>query len=157
MALITIESVLMGRAKLSELPKDVQENIKTLVSRINQLFDGYSWPKTLPRVVNSGYRRPQDQPKNAAQSSPHLIGCAVDLDDDDSGITWKYVFKNLTKTKQIGLWIEDPRWTHGSVGSWVHLQIIPPKSGKRIFIPSTTPAAAPNFWDGKYDKSLDGF
>jgi uncharacterized protein YcbK (DUF882 family) len=153
--LITIEEVLMGRVKFEELPEEHQKNIEELVEKINKLFEGYSWPKQLPKKVNDGYRRPQDNPKNGSATSWHFKGAAIDLDDDDSGITWKYVWANRRKLKELGIYVEHPCWTHHKAGTWVHLQIKAPKSGKRFFIPSTQPNPNPSFWDGKYEADLD--
>jgi len=47
--------------------------------------------------------------------------------------------KNTAVMVECGLWAEDFRWTP----TWVHLQRIPPKSGKRIYIPSNSPPKAP--------------
>lgn len=150
---ITIDILLMGRAKLEDLPPDFQENIRTLNERVNKFFEGYEWSSNLKKV-NDGYRRPQDTPKNGSATSWHYKGAAVDIDDDDFGTRWRYVWENRQNLKDIGLWMEHPNWTHGN-GSWLHFQIYPPKSGRRFFIPSTKPASAPNFWDGKYEKDLD--
>lgn len=154
MSLVSIEDILMGRVKLEELPQDHQDNVKELQKRINKFFEGYSWPSSLPKKVNDGYRRPQDAPKNGSATSWHFKGAAIDLDDDDAGTTWKYVWANRKKLKEIGIWVEHPNWTHGA-GTWMHFQIYPPKSGKRFFVPSTAPAPAPKFWDGKYEAELD--
>lgn len=141
----------MGRAKLTDLDAETQKNLNILLERINKLRTAYG----KPLKVNDGYRRPQDTPKNGAAKSKHLLGQAIDLDDDDTAFLWKWVQNNLQLMKEIGLWIEDPRWTHGKVGTWMHFQIVPPKSGKRIFVPSTAPASLPKLWDGKYDKKFD--
>lgn len=154
MSLIKPEDLLLKRVKLEDLPEDHKNNLLELCKRINEFFEGYSWPKHLPRIVNDGYRRLKDKPKNGSATSWHFKGAAVDLDDDDQGTTWKYVWANRKKLKEIGLWVEDPRWTHGN-GSWIHFQIYPPKSGKRFFIPSAQSAPAPKFWDGKYEPELD--
>ena len=155
MPLINIEDILLRRVKMDELSDEHQNNIKELHRRINSFFEGYIWPSSLPKKVNDGYRRPQDIPKNGSATSWHFKGAAIDLDDDDAGTTWKYVWANRNKLKSIGLWVEHPNWTHGSAGTWIHFQIYPPKSGKRFFIPSVQPAPAPTFWDGKYEIELD--
>jgi hypothetical protein len=148
---ISYKEILGSKCKLQDLDPEIQENIETLHKRINTLRRHYGKPMT----VNSGLRFSEDQPKNAATKSNHLIGAAIDIDDDDQGTLWNWVKDNLQLLQKIGLWIEDPRWTHGKVGTWMHFQIVPPKSGKRIFIPSSAPASAPEIWDGKYDGSLD--
>lgn len=149
--MISFKEILMGRAELEDLAPDVQENIKTLHERINIIRKAYG----KPMKVNDGYRRSQDTPKNGAKKSNHLLGAAIDIDDDDKGTLWNWVKDNLELLQEVGLWIEDPRWTHGKVGTWMHFQIVPPKSGKRIFVPSSVPASAPYIWNGIYDRKLD--
>lgn len=146
-----MEEILCGRAKLADLPADIQVNLKLLHERINKLRTAYG----KPLKVNDGYRRPQDKPKNGAAKSNHYQGLAIDLDDDNTAFLWKWVQSNLALMQEIGLWMEDPRWTHGSVGTWMHFQVVPPKSKRRIYVPSEAPAAAPELWDGKYDSKFD--
>lgn len=149
--MISYEEILQGRAKLEDLDEETQANIKVLHERINKLRKAYGKPIR----VNDGYRRPKDTPKNGANKSNHLIGAAIDLDDDDYGTLWKWTLENLELMQEIGLWMEDPRWTHGKIGTWMHYSIFPPKSHKRIYVPSLAPASAPELWDGKYNKDLD--
>ena len=78
--MISMNEILKGRAKLEDLPEDIQANLKELLVRINKLRTAYG----KPLKVNDGYRRPQDTPKNGASKSKHLLGQAIDLDDDDS-------------------------------------------------------------------------
>lgn len=144
--MISMKEILKGRVKLEDLPKDVQENLQMLLVKINIVRKAYG----KPLKVNDGYRRPADTPKNGASKSKHLIGAAVDIDDDEEGTFWKWCLQNLDIIADAGLFLEDPRWTHGR-GSWVHFSIHPPSSGRRIFVPSVAPASAPNLWDGKYD------
>lgn len=146
-----MDELLRGRAKLADLPEDIQANLNTLYERINKLRAAYG----KPLKVNDGYRRPQDKPKNGATLSTHYRGCAVDIDDDDTAFLWTWVQSNLALMQEIGLWMEDPRWTHGPVGTWMHFQIVPPGSKKRIYVPSTAPADTPDLWDGKYDSKFD--
>lgn len=145
-----MKEILMGRAEFDELDPEIQENLTILHERINIIRKAYG----KPMYVNSGLRRQKDQPKNAAKKSSHLIGAAIDIDDDEEGTLWNWVKENLELIAETGLYLEDPRWTHGN-GSWLHFQIFPPRSGKRIYVPSSAPASAPHIWDGKYDKKLD--
>jgi hypothetical protein len=65
--------------------------------------------------------------------------------------------ENMQLLKETGLWLEHGNWTHYKGGTWVHFQIVPPLSGKRIFIPSLAKDPKPSFWSGKYDnKRYDG-
>lgn len=148
--MITMKELLMGRANLEDLPEEHQNNLAELLARINIVRKKYG----KPMKVNDGYRRPQDAPKNGSPTSWHYKGAAVDIDDNDAGDFAKWVIENLQLIKDAKLWIEDIRWTNGC-GSWVHFQIYPPKSKKRVFIPSAQPPCNPNIWDGKYDKGLD--
>lgn len=146
-----MNEILKNRAKLEDLDKEIQDNLLILLEKINKVREKYG----KPMKVNDGYRRPEDTPPNGAKHSQHLLGAAIDLDDNDSADLWKWCFNNLDFLKEVGLWLEDPRWTHGKIGTWQHFQINPPASDHRIFIPSTAPASAPEVWDGKYDRAFD--
>jgi hypothetical protein len=144
--MITMNELLQGRAKLIDLDKETQVNLQLLLIKINIVRKAYG----KPLKVNDGYRRPQDTPANGASKSKHLIGAAVDIDDNDAGDFWNWCKDNLEIIWEAGLWIEDPRYTHGKSGTWMHFQSVPPASGKFIFIPSSAPASAPDIWDGNY-------
>lgn len=149
--MISMSEILMGRVKFEDLDPETQANLTDLHGKINKLRIAIN----RPLKVNDGYRRPQDTPKNGAAKSKHLLGLAIDLDDDDSAWLWNWVKENLQLMKDIGLFMEDPRWTHGKVGTWMHFQSVAPSSGKRIFVPSSAPASAPDLWDGKYDSKFN--
>lgn len=148
--MISMDELLMKRAKFNDLPKEVQDNLNILLQKINIIRSKYG----KPMKVNDAYRRIEDKPKNGSATSWHYKGAAVDIDDNDSGDFAKWVINNLQLMKDTGLYCEDFRWTNGC-GSWVHFQIYPPKSGKRVFVPSSAPACNPNIWNGIYDKGLD--
>lgn len=146
-----MNEILKGQAKLWELPAETQANLGVLLERINKLRAAYGKPIR----VNDGYRRPENTPKNGAAKSKHLIGAAIDLDDDDAGTLWKWVYQNRAKLAEWGLWVEHPCWTHCDGMSWLHFQVLPPNSGRRFFVPSARPNPNPAFWDGKYESWLD--
>lgn len=148
MAKFTKEEILMNRAKFDQLPTNYATNLLKLVDALNALFANHHAPIT----VSSGYRPPEinNSTANASATSWHLQCAAVDLQDKD-GKVWQYVLGNLELCKQLGLWLEDKRWTP----TWVHLQIYPPKSGNRIFVPSSKPALAPKAWNGNYDSKFN--
>lgn len=102
-------------------------------------------------VVASGWRPPSvnEHTSNAATSSNHLKGIAVDIQDLD-GSVMKWVLANLSTLASMGLYFENFNWTP----TWVHFQYVPPGSKHRIYVPSTAPAQC-NRWNGQYDKSLD--
>jgi hypothetical protein len=149
--MISLKEILMGRVEFKDLPPEHQSNIMILLERINKIRSAYG----KPMKVNDGYRRPQDKPKNGATQSTHFRGAGIDIDDDDAGTLWKWVFANRKLLKEVGLWCEHPSWTHCDGMSWLHFQIVPPGSGKRFYVPSTRPNPNPSFWDGKYEAELD--
>jgi hypothetical protein len=130
-----------------------QANLNHLLDQMNAVRTAYG----IPMIVNSGLRTQADQERinPSAPKSKHILGMAADINDKD-GSLWTWVLTNLPLMKQLGMYFEHPNWTHHSDGhGWVHFQTCPPGSGKRIFIPSPTPALAPDFWDGDYDHSFD--
>lgn len=74
-----------------------------------------------------------------AAKSQHREARAVDVYDPNRALaTW--VIANQARMRELGLWIEDPRWTP----TWVHLQSLAPGSGNLVFVPSmTAPLADP--------------
>lgn len=91
-------------------------------------------------TVTSGWRPKSvnDATANAAKGSNHLLALAVDIGDPDRTLA-QWCVSNPDKLAECGIWIEDPRFT----ATWLHAQIVQPKSGKRIYIPSTKPPTAP--------------
>jgi len=148
---MTIDEILMGRANFLDLSEEIRKNLINLVKRIN-LFESFYHEKF---KLNDGFRRLEDTPKNGSKKSKHLEGLAVDIDDDDKGALWQWIFDNRKLLAEIGLWVEHPCWTHCNGKSWIHLQIVPPNSGNRFFIPSSEPNPNPSFWDGKYENELN--
>lgn len=76
-----------------------------------------------PRAFNS-------MVPNAKVASLHLTCEAIDLDDEDGELR-DFCMANLGTLESLGLWMEHPASTKG----WCHVQIKPPKSGKRVFYP----------------------
>lgn len=131
---ITLESYLMGKSKFNTLTPELQGNAKAMVQRIDAYLTDLLG-KDYQVKVNDGYRLPNDLPKNGSPTSWHYRCGAIDLDDDTQGSLWDLVSSKLDLLTKHNLYMEDPRWTPG----WLHFQIYPPKSGKRIFIPSIKP------------------
>lgn len=140
--MITLEAYYKGRDKqyASELTDDIRANAERTVEKANELLTRAG--RSDIDHANSGWR-PQavnDSTANAAAGSKHLSAEAIDLPDPDRTLaTW--CADNLDVLREIGLWMEDPRWTP----DWVHVQIVPPRSKKVVFIPSTAPAKDPYF------------
>lgn len=118
----------MGRARLTDLPDELQVNVNTIVPRANELLEAFG----SYRKVNSGYRRPEDNAKvpSPKPKSKHLTCQAVDLEDRD-GKFKAFCVANVKLLESIGLWMEAP----ASTPTWVHVQCVPPGSKRRIFQP----------------------
>lgn len=148
--MISKSELLQGRDKTyaNDYTKEISDNLDRLLVPLNQIRSAYGKPMT----VTSGWRPPSINANTpgAAPKSKHMLGLAADIADQD-GALWAWVIKNLDLMKQLGIYLEDKRWTPG----WVHFGLGAPTSGKRIFIPSSAPASAPNAWDGKYDPKYD--
>jgi hypothetical protein len=111
-----------------EITPEIEANLDVLIERLSQVRD--AWGK--PMTVTSGLRSQADQARinPLAPKSNHLIGAAADILDEDGSLK-KWVGDNLPLMEHIGLWFE----AFESTPTWCHMQIFPPKSGKRIFIP----------------------
>lgn len=147
---VTLADVLGPYAGHVDVTATVYENLMELVPRVNALLDAMvadgCTPLRNPRSVsfvsgsgNGGFR-PQDCPIGAPRSK-HKLGLAVDLVDPYRELA-KWAVNNLGTLAEIGLWIEDPRWTP----TWLHLQSVapgnPPVESKRVFIPDASPPKA---------------
>lgn len=119
--------ILMGRTAEQDLTPQQANNLTALVDRLNNLFKDF----TGPVKVSSGYRRPADNLKaKGAKASHHMECAAADL-QDTTGLVWSYCMDNLQRCEELGLWLE----AREATPTWVHLQIYPPRSGRRIFKP----------------------
>ncbi len=128
-----------------ELTEEIQRNAEETVARANALLERAGFAHVCS--VNSGWRPRQINAAtpHASATSHHLTGRAVDLPDPDRALA-KWCVNNLAVLGEIGLWLEDPRWTYDENGGhWVHVQTVPPRSGSRVFVPSDTPALDPHF------------
>jgi hypothetical protein len=126
----------------NDLTVEITENVTKLLIAVDKFLANY----TKPVIISSGWRpKSYNAQIGGATSSNHITGLAIDLKDTDNRL-FEYVLQNLELAKELGLYFEDKRWTP----TWVHIQLIAPKSGKRIFVPNSKPALAPDIWDGKY-------
>jgi hypothetical protein len=127
----------------NDLTLDVDANATKLLEVVNTFLTNYR-PII---IISSGWRPKSYNTKiGGAPSSNHITGLAIDIKDTDNSV-FKYVLKNLDLAQQLGLYFEDKRWTP----TWVHIQLVKPKSGKRIFVPSSSAPLNAKIWDGKYD------
>lgn len=153
--MLTVERLLNGYDKSMQFKKEVTpellDNLQKTADIINQFLKHVG---IVNEIVSSGWRPSSvnEATTNAAKKSNHILGLAVDLKDVNHNI-FKAILKpeNLAKAQELGIYFEDPRYTP----TWIHMQIVSPKSGKRIFIPSSLPPKEPNIWDGVYNKEYD--
>lgn len=105
-----------------------KQNLDELLIKINKVRQLYAKPMT----ITSGLRSMADQQRinPKAPKSKHIMGQACDVLDIDKAIA-KWCHANVAALEEIGLWCEDTAYTK----NWVHFQTVPPRSGKRFFIP----------------------
>lgn len=164
---VTMRHYMMGRdvTHAPDLTQQITDNATELLRVVNILLDFAEADGVRPNLdevtgtyVASGWRPPavNDRTANSAKdASTHLTGRGIDLDDHLDRRLAVWCCKNLDVLKRLGLYMEDPRWTggrerkpgEGERDPWVHLQIVPPKSGRRVYVPSATQAANdPDFY-----------
>lgn len=141
---ITKDEYLMGRAKWEDLSADKKLSIEHLLEKVNALLEKFG----SYRKVNSGLRTMESHlatykainEKKKSQGLPevkvpmgskHLSGEAIDLEDRDGKL--KVFIKGLSEQElqELGLYYEE--FSHSP--SWVHSQIVAPKSKSRFFNP----------------------
>lgn len=130
--MITVAAYLSqhGAGHESELTDDLRANAQVTVDRANMLLEAFGEPRGLrsgwrPRSVN-------DAMPNAAHNSWHITCEAIDLDDDDRRLQ-EWCMANLPTVASIGLWLENPI----ACPTWLHAQIVPPRSRQRVFFPNS--------------------
>lgn len=127
--MITRSEMNPGKYALTE---EQEQNQIILHERINKVRQAFG----KPMVVSSGVRSMEDQLRinPNAPKSKHLIGAAIDIADPKRELA-AWCLSNMDKLEEFCLWIEDLSATDNGPRSWVHFQSIPPRSGKRMFVP----------------------
>lgn len=113
-----------------QFPLDAEQeaNMHKLLTALDVFREKYG--KAL--IISSGYRPATiNASAGGAKKSNHIMCLAVDFVDDEKQTLGKWCLQNLNVLEELGLYMEDLRHTK----NWVHLQIVSPRSGKRIFIP----------------------
>ena len=110
-----------------ELTDEIRANAEIICGRANQLIAAFGED----RGLRSGWR-PAAINKSAggATRSKHMTGHAVDIEDNDGRLD-AFCRQNVGLLEQLGLWLEAPEYTE----SWTHIQCLPPRSGRRFFMP----------------------
>lgn len=148
--MITLDDYWMGRdlKYRADLTPEIIANAQVTVDRVNQLIEAYRDCTGVElSEVASGWRPPavNEATSNAAKASTHLAGQGCDLRDNANRDFARWCLQNEDLLAEIGLWMEDPRhtWRAPDGRPWVHLQIRPPRSARRVFIANAGPATAP--------------
>lgn len=153
--MISKDELLKGRDKQypDDYSDEISANLDELLIQLNQIRSAYG----KPMIVSSGWRPPSinGSTPGAAAHSKHMDGLAADIQDLD-GSLWSWVLKNLQLMQDLGIYMEHKWWTSSDDnGGWVHFGLGAPKSGKRIFIPSTDRPHSKKWWNGEYDHAFD--
>lgn len=108
--------------------QEQSENLNTLLQILNTIRAAYG----KPMIITSGLRSEADQARinPSAPKSKHLLGQAADVSDKD-GSFWAWCMDNMHLMEQLDVHFE----SKDSTPTWTHIQTVPPKSGKRIFLP----------------------
>jgi len=124
----TVENMPNGDEILRNGQKTVSRTME-LLSRIGYLG---------PLVITSGFRTvDQNKAIGGSPKSHHCFGLAIDLWDPEK-LIGAGCLSNIEAMIEIGVWMEALTVTHASPtpeGRWVQWQVVPPKSGNRIFLP----------------------
>lgn len=135
--MITSQGYWRGRdvSHAAELTKQVRMNAGMTVSLANELLQIFyaANPKAPKRDASSGWRPASiNKMVGGAKKSLHMSGEAVDIKDEDRLLAkWIVSAAGIAALTKLNLYIEDPAATP----TWVHVQIVPPKSGKRVYKP----------------------
>jgi hypothetical protein len=133
---ITLTDFWQGRdvTYQEELTDEIRANAAQTVSKANLLLNVFKakTQDTEIRKVNSGWRPEQINGKTAgaAPRSKHMLGLAIDISDPEGDLK-SWCMDNQDVLQDIGLWMEHPSACKG----WLHVQVVPPKSQKRVFYP----------------------
>lgn len=134
--MITLKELLQGNS-LSDQSSEVQANLQVLLERINVIRSAYNKPlkvtsglRSLAHHLEVYRKKGITDLSKIPMKSKHLYGQAVDLSDPNKDLQ-KWLLANVSLLEQAQLWCED----FSATPNWVHFQTVPPKSGKRFFLP----------------------
>lgn len=122
---------------------EIDVNLGNLLGVLDEMEKAYG----TPYEVNSGLRDMADHlriyaeknkvlaeqgkpPLHIPMSSKHLSGLAADVKDPERKI-WNWCMANLPYMEKLGVYFEAKEATP----TWTHMQIVPPGSGHRVFMP----------------------
>lgn len=136
--MIELAQYWMGRdrAYSTDLTDEIRANAAETVKRANRLIAIYqkATGDVRPRGVNSGWRPAavNAATPGAAKKSNHMLGRALDISDASKAMkVWLMTPAGQQALVECELWMEHPNATP----AWVHVQIVPPASNRRVFVP----------------------
>lgn len=125
--MIDVMAYLEGRDAQYPITDEEFDNAETLCEKLAELENEYGEDL----ILTSGYR-----PKAINEAIPGSKSCdqhttceAVDLRDTGGHLS-NWILDNIEILEALNLYMESPK----SAKNHVHLQLRPPKSGKRIFL-----------------------
>lgn len=141
-----MQDVLPKGVVLETLPEEHQENLEELLIKISAMEDSFG----RPFACSSGYRTLEHheeiyriknekrieaglKPVPIPMGSRHLEGLAVDV-LDPKRVLQHWILDHLEYAEDHGLYFEAFDACQFPT-PWVHIQIVPPRSGKRFFEP----------------------
>ena len=136
--MIELAQYWMGRDRVypTDLTDEIRANAAETVKRANRLIAIYqkATGDVRPRGVNSGWRPAavNAATPGAAKKSNHMLGRALDIGDASKTMkAWLMTPAGQQALVECELWMEHPNATP----AWVHVQIVPPASNRRVFMP----------------------
>lgn len=122
-------------------------NLNLLMGKLDSVREVFGKPMIVTSGLRDAVLQVKVNPLNLL--SNHLKGLAADI-HDEGGILLAWVLQHLDFMKELGFFFEHPNWTP----TWLHFQPVSPHSGKRFFIPNSSPPLC-HRWDGIYDNKYD--
>jgi hypothetical protein len=127
---------LLGKYKESDIPEEYVENSNELLEKLNKIRKLYGKPmiptnsfRSLEHHLEIYAKKGITDQSKIPMKSKHLYFQACDIYDPNRDLM-KWCKANEDVLEEVGLWCEE----EDSVPR-VHFQIVPPKSGKRFFLP----------------------
>jgi hypothetical protein len=107
----------------SQFTPEILANSQRLLTQVNALLNDLN---VQTANVTSGWRPAtiNAATPNAAKSSAHMIGLAVDILDNKNQDLAKLIGSKPDLLRKYGLFQEDPRYTIGINTNWTHLDLL---------------------------------
>ena len=123
-----------------EMTEEMQMEAESLCEKVNAMLEEFGETRALrsgwrPAAVNAAT-------PNAAHKSRHITCQAMDIEDEDGRLK-AWVFGTTNEEGEYLILEKYELWAEygAATPTWLHVQIIPPGSGKRVFFPNSTWAA----------------